>query len=345
MDGERVAIFGEKEVNRKMAIPSGGIDGNMMRRQPKPVRYGISVRTIINIESRVVPGDNIIRAKHLLNGIVNAVRRKNILACIDDSLRSKVMFFWQTWQFLSRDNNKFRFYVKHDKSPAVFLPIVRKSCPFTTAITMRMLDDNSISLLFLILAKKFDLPIYLVSGPERLFVRWQDNKHTFNFINGEPASNRKAKELLGISDEAVKKGVYFKNLTASEVKAVLYFNRALEYIVNQRAGTREAIKDLNTAIRMKQNDPEAHFARALAYLQLGNDELAYLDLTIAAQLDPYYSKAYSKMIALDMKSKKTSTARDEYLKTFKLGPAVLRARNLKMVDRGTKPDQNRSSKS
>ena len=89
-----------------------------------------------------------------------------------------------------------------------------------------------LSILYLCIAEGLHLPIYGVSVPEHIFVRYDDGDFRRNIETGyegmfTPDSYYINMHGKRISQASVKNGYYLKNLTVDEVIADIYLNRSI----------------------------------------------------------------------------------------------------------------------
>ena len=74
------------------------------------------------------------------------------------------------------------------------------------------------------------------------------------------------------------------------VSAEEYLKRGVTYY--SRGNFDQAILDLNKALKVKPDFPEAYLNRGLAHINKGNTEQAFLDYNKAIELNPKYEEAY-----------------------------------------------------
>src|SRR3990172_950525 len=99
-----------------------------------------------------------------------------------------------------------------------------------------------LSILYLCIAEGLHFPIYGVSVPEHIFVRYDDGDFRRNIETGyegmfTPESYYINMHGRRISQTSVKNGYYLKNLTVDEVIADIYLNRS---IIQKEKGNIEA---------------------------------------------------------------------------------------------------------
>ena len=132
-------------------------------------------------------------------------------------------------------------------------------------------DCDNFSMVYMALAKELKLPLYVVKGPEHVFVRWdEDGKHDalnpknpvnegdFNWeTTGGEEWNDKEYALLGKIPEKSMNNVFLRNLKDDEILAIQYLNIGDVYYKNKK--TMEAMKNLTKAVELNPTYFEAHF--------------------------------------------------------------------------------------
>lgn len=164
----------------------------------------------------------------------------------------------------------------------------------------RVLDTGigncvGLSILYLCIAEGLQLPIYGVSVPEHLFVRYDDGDFRRNIetgYNGMATPDSYYVNMPGkhISQVSIKKGSYLKNLFRSEVVADIYLNRSI--IQKEKGNVELALKDMNYAIKLHENNAEAFCNRGVIYEKMKDIERAIDDYDKAIALNTDYAPAY-----------------------------------------------------
>lgn len=192
----------------------------------------------------------------------------------------------------------------------------------------RVLDTKTgncegLSILYLCIAEGLHLPIYGVSVPEHIFVRYDDGKFRRNIETGYegmaiPDSYYMNMPGKRISPVSVKKGYYLKNLTRNEVIANIYLNRS---IIQKKKGNRAAaLRDVNHAIGLHADDAVAYCNRGVIYEEMGNIEEAIYDYNKSILLNPDYAPAYYNRGSLYAAIEKLEQAIMDYNKALHLDP-------------------------
>src|SRR3989344_7128988 len=133
-------------------------------------------------------------------------------------------------------------------------------------------DCDDFSFIYLAVGEKLNLPLYGVSAPQHLFIRYDKNgKH--NSLNLEDSINNEDfnwettyakicsdeyyKEWLNISEYSIEKKFVLKNLTKLELIALACFNKGNS--LYETGGNDLAIQNYNKAIELDPNDARFHY--------------------------------------------------------------------------------------
>ncbi len=152
-----------------------------------------------------------------------------------------------------------------------------------------------LSLLYLCIAEELRLPIYGVSVPEHIFVRYDDGDFRRNIETGyegmfTPDSYYINMPGKRISQTSIRNGCYLKNLTRNEVIADIYLNRSL--IQKEKGNVQAALQDVNRAIQLHGNDAVAFCNRGVIYEKMHDSDRALDDYNKAIALNPDYAPVY-----------------------------------------------------
>lgn len=180
-----------------------------------------------------------------------------------------------------------------------------------------------LSILYLSIAEGLNLPIYGVSVPEHIFVRYDDGDFRRNIETGyegmaTPDSYYVHMPGKRISQVSIRNGYYLKNLTTSEVIANIYLNRSI--IQKEKNNITDALKDINHAIQLHGNDAVAYCNRGVLHEKMNDIDLAIKDYNIAIALNPDYAPAYYNRGSLYASIEVIDKAIMDYSKALSLDP-------------------------
>src|SRR3990172_7556305 len=183
-----------------------------------------------------------------------------------------------------------------------------------------------LSILYLSVAEGLRLPVYGVSAPEHIFVRYDDGDFRRNIETGyegmfTPDSYYINMHGKRISQTSNRNGYYLKNLTVDEVIADIYLNRSI--IQKEKGSIEAALKDVNYAIELHGNDAVAYCNRGVIYEKMKNTERAISDYNKAIELNPDYAPAYYNRGSLYATIEVIDKAIMDYSKALSLDPGSI----------------------
>ncbi|NLL14049.1 MAG: tetratricopeptide repeat protein [Fibrobacter sp.] len=177
----------------------------------------------------------------------------------------------------------------------------------------------SISLIFLLLAEKLDLPLYGVLAPGHFFIRYDDGKIRLNIETlrkGEFMSDSWYRNRYMITDT----NLYdLANLSVAAVEASIRYNLGNFYLKNYWPDL--AIKQFNLAIELNPSYIEAHGNRAIALDAAGNPDVALKSLLRLKKDYPQLAYLNQNLGALYLKQKNYSMAIYEYKNALSIVPS------------------------
>lgn len=180
--------------------------------------------------------------------------------------------------------------------------------------------------LYLVLAELNDIPLYAVSTPTHVFLRYDDGVTRVNietFQRGAHLTDEQYAREHSIPEQSIRNGVFLRNLNDDEFLAQIYNNigviyskreeydlaeeaygRALELYPDfpaayynlgndliQRGQFKQAVKSFKRALRLYPTDIWALNNRGLAYRQMDKLEKARRDFEDALRIDPRFGQA------------------------------------------------------
>ena len=186
----------------------------------------------------------------------------------------------------------------------------------------------SLSLIYLIIADKLNLPIYGVLVPGHIFVRWDEPGHSE--VNAETTFG--GVEYYGYGEltksEFIDKDkvIYNKPLDRYDTIAAMLNNFGVLMI--RTGNIRKARIMLERSIAMLPDFPETHNNLGLIYLVTGKTGMAEDEFKRSIELFPNNSSAYTNLGAVYLVEKRYTLSQDSLEKALKLEPNNARARDI-----------------
>ncbi|HAL45237.1 MAG: hypothetical protein A2Y12_18680 [Planctomycetes bacterium GWF2_42_9] len=184
----------------------------------------------------------------------------------------------------------------------------------------------SLSILYLAIGERLDLPLYGVVAPGHFFVRCDDGKNSFNIETTQMGVNaldsHYAQKFNAPNNGS--QGVYMRNLTKKETIGCFFNNLANVYMNREQIDnafyyqklsvalnpmlaeartnlgniylrknmTDLAVEQYETALDINPSDAKTHHNLGNAYRKKGNFDAAIKQYNIALKLDPNYVEIY-----------------------------------------------------
>lgn len=168
----------------------------------------------------------------------------------------------------------------------------------------------SISLIFLLLAEKLDLPLYGVLAPGHFFIRYDDGNLRLNIETlrkGEFMNDSWYRNRYMITDTTL---YDLTNLSIAAVESSIRYNLGNFYLKNNWPDL--AVKQFNLAIGLNPKLIEAHGNRAIALDATGNPDAALTILLRLKKNYPQVSNLRKNLGTLYLKRKDYPEAINEY---------------------------------
>lgn len=191
-----------------------------------------------------------------------------------------------------------------------------------------------LSVLYLSLAARADLPLFGVSCPGHFFVRWDDGVGTRRNVEttyrGASFPDGYYAERYRLSEKQIENGIYLENLARREVLVEVLNNRAnVSWDMGDAA---RASRDIDRVARVSKNFARGLAGRGFLALQRGHVAQALADLLRAVELDPAFARAQNDLGDALLRSGRLAEAEQAFGRASELDPrAALPRTNLGRV--------------
>lgn len=148
----------------------------------------------------------------------------------------------------------------------------------------------SLSLLYVVLARRVKMPAWGVSVPGHFFVRYQSKKLRRNVettLGGKEFTDQYYSEKYRPSRESVEKGAYLVNLAGPQIIVEMLNNRAAYY--HSRGEDEKALRDLRRATTLGISFAAGHGGLGFVHLRRGEFEEARVESLAAVAIDPDFA--------------------------------------------------------
>lgn len=177
----------------------------------------------------------------------------------------------------------------------------------------------SISLIFLLLAEKVDLPFYGVLAPGHFFIRYDNGNVRVNIETlrkGEFMDDSWYRKRYMITDTTL---YDLANLSVGAVEASIRYNLGIFYLKNNWPDL--AVKQFNLSIELNPSFIEAHGNHAIALDAAGNPDAALKNLLRLKRDYPQAANLNKNLGALYLKRKNYPEAISEYKAALSCAPS------------------------
>lgn len=224
-----------------------------------------------------------------------------------------------------------------------------KTTLFTYLLDKREGQCVSFSYLYLVIAERLNLPIYLVAIPYHFFVRYDDGITRFNIETLQEGTSLEDQYYIkwkNISSDLIIKGIYLRNLNKKEAIGCALLD--LNHLYAEKNETDKSIEIINKSLEFFPDNVEAYQALGGAYLQKYADlvvqnnqyEPSILELSIeylekALNINPNYSDALINLGTAQMMKGEYEVAVQKFKKVLEVkpdyGPAYQRLSALYLI--------------
>ena len=212
----------------------------------------------------------------------------------------------------------------------------------------------SLSILYLSLAERLDLPLYGVVVPGHFFVRYDDGRTRFNIettSNGSTAPDEHYRKKFNVPQDNGN-GIYLKNLNKTQTLGCLFNNLGNTYsdigntdsamlalaravdinpslsesrsnlgnIYLKKGRIADAIREYEMALQINPNDAKTHNNLGNAYTQRDWFNYAVTEYKESIRLDPNFTDAYKNLAITYCKQQRYSQAISQLKQANALDP-------------------------
>ncbi len=190
----------------------------------------------------------------------------------------------------------------------------------------------SLSVLYLSIAERLDLPVFGVVVPSHFFVRYQKGNIKFNIETTQKGvflNDSYYIEQFKVPTGSYE-GIYLKNLTCKQTIGCFLNNLANIYFQQNRLD--EAMDYQQTALRINPGLAESHVNLGNIYFKKTDYQQALFHFREAASINPNDSKTHFNIANTYHKLEQKDSAIGEYMLSLKLDPNYIDTyRNLALV--------------
>ena len=302
--------------NSMRSIPEQEIKPVVPKKIPKTIRKDTFGFKVLDLESKLLPKIGILSAKKKLGQITLEAKQRvakeiGIKKYYTTEEGKKIM------KIIASVLNKHGFTYEFQEY-------------LTDCLNSGHCDCDTNSAIYLTIGNELNLPLYAVSVPDHVFVRWDTdgkhdllnpnapgNKEDFNWeTNSAKISTDKyyIKIFTRPSIESIKKGVYLSSLSHKKAIAI--------YLSNVDWSDKHAIKYLKKAIELDPKYTLAYYTLGRAYYYNGEYDKAIQSYKKAIELDPNYHGplVHCRLGFTYYKKGEYNKAVEAYEKAIKLDP-------------------------
>lgn len=176
----------------------------------------------------------------------------------------------------------------------------------------------SLSILYLTIAYKLQLPFFGVIVPHHFFIRYSDDKSK---INIETTNFGKQYNDSYYQDNFIKKNqnaIYLTNLNFEQ--SLGRYLISIGNVFSEENKIDEAIECYNLSLEINPNFDDAYYNRGVTYGEIELFNKAIADYTNAIEINPDFAEAYYNRGVVYGKEGFTDKAIEDYTKAIKISP-------------------------
>lgn len=169
---------------------------------------------------------------------------------------------------------------------------------FVKNIAFTEMDCDSSSFAVMSVGDELVWPLFAMTLPSHLFVRWEGRGVSFNMDYGIQRSINDYASDPRLDPAAVRDRVYLKPLDDVELEAQFLFNRGVELM--SRGKFQESLDAFDRAVQLMPNFAKAYHYRGAVLIRLGRSQEALVSLETAIRWDRRLPEAhFNRGIALE----------------------------------------------
>ena len=152
-----------------------------------------------------------------------------------------------------------------------------------------------LSILYLSIAERLELPLFGVNVPEHIFIRYDDGEQRINIEMGHRGMSLSdtfyvTHSIERFDKKSVENGCFLMNLNKKEVISNVFLNRSK--IRREGGNHRGALDDCNKAILLNPRNPGAYCNRGVIFEKMEMISEAIKNYSLAISLNHKYASAY-----------------------------------------------------
>jgi len=178
-----------------------------------------------------------------------------------------------------------------------------------------------VSLLYLALAERLGLPIYGVTAPGHVFVRYDNGKTRINIETiekGKEYEDSRYEEMFMLHPTCRNYNFYLRNLVKRELIGVFLNNIGAAY--RRKGMYDEAIAEYEKALEINPNHADAHYNLGVAYGEKGMYDEEIAEYKKALEINPNDAAAHYNLGAAYRRKGMYDAAIAEYKKALEINP-------------------------